>query len=479
MINLSLLTPEIIVLITALIVLILDLLPWRGRKVLLATVGVLGTVGALLITMGQWDLREEAFYGMVAIDNFSVYFKALFLIICTLTILLSINYITRGGMDLGEYYSLVLLATFGYMFMASGTDLITIFLALEILSLAVYILAGFMRHSPKSNESAFKYFLLGAFSSAFLLYGIANIYGVVGNTNLKDIAQYLSQEAALKNPLFLAGMGLLLVGFGFKVAIVPFHMWTPDVYEGSPTTVTAFMAVGTKAASFAAFLRVFFYTLEPLKGQWVPVLWLLAAVTIIFGNTVAIYQKNIKRMLAYSAIAHAGYILVAMVAGNDLGSSSILYYLLVYSLMNLGAFGVVIIVEKKEEENLTISDYRGLAYKHPMLSAAMSLFLLSLAGIPPTGGFVGKFYIFSAAVSGGYVGLAIIGVLGSAIALYYYLRIIVYMYMYDPEKEFLDGPVPFFSAAALVITAIGTILLGITPARILELAHYSISYLGH
>jgi NADH-quinone oxidoreductase subunit N len=477
MLNLSLLIPEIIVLITALVVLIIDLLPWQGRKVLLMVAGILGTLGALIATLYQWDIQKEAFYGLVVTDNFSVYFKTLFLLICGLTILLSFNYITRGGMDLGEYYSLILLATFGYMFMASGIDLITIFLALEILSLAVYILAGFMRHNLKSNESAFKYFLLGAFSSAFLLYGIANIYGVVGNTNLKGIAQYFLQEGALKNPLFLGGMGLLLVGFGFKVAVVPFHMWTPDVYEGSPTTVTAFMAVGTKAASFAAFLRVFFYALEPLKAEWTPVLWILAAATIIFGNTAAIYQKNIKRMLAYSAIAHAGYILVAMVAGNALGSSSILYYLTVYSFMNLGAFGVVIIAEQREEKNLNITDYRGMAYSHPLLAATMSLFLFSLAGIPPTGGFVGKFYIFSAAVSAGYIGLAIIGVLGSAVAIYYYLRIIVYMYMYEPEKDLLEGRIPFFSAAALVIAALGIIQLGISPAQVLGLAHYSITYL--
>jgi len=474
MLNLSLLTPEIIILTVALLTLVLDLFQWPGRRYLLVTLGIWGIAGAMVATIHQWNIQQEAFFGLITTDNFAVYFKILFLVICGLTLLLSVNYLTPGELDLGEYYSLVFLATFGYMLMASSNDLILVFLALEILSLAVYILAGFMRHNLKSNESAFKYFLLGAFSSALLLYGIANVYGAVGNTSLRGIAHYFSQQGALKNPLFLAGMGLILVGFSFKIAVVPFHMWTPDVYEGSPTTITAFMAAGTKAASFAAFLRVFFYAFEPLKSEWSPVLWIIAALTIIFGNIVAIYQKNIKRMLAYSAIAHAGYLLVAMVAGNSLGSSSILYYLAVYSLMNLGAFGVVIVAEQREEENLSIDDYRGLAYKHPLLAAAMSLFLFSLTGIPPTGGFVGKFYIFSAAVKAGYVGLAIIGVLGSAVAVYYYLRVIVYMYMYEPERDILHRNIPFFSAAALILAAIGVLQLGIAPAQILNLAHHSI-----
>jgi NADH-quinone oxidoreductase subunit N len=360
------------------------------------------------------------------------------------------------------------------MFMASATDLIIVFLGLETFSISIYVLAGFFRTQPKSIESSLKYFLLGSFSAGFLLYGIALIYGATGTTNIKGIYEFLHRTPTLSNPLLLVGMGLLIVGFGFKVASVPFHMWTPDVYEGAPTSITAFMSVGPKAAGFAAFLRVFLYAFSSLQADWVWILWVLAVLTMTLGNVVAIAQKNIKRMLAYSSIAHAGYILVALVAADELGTASVLYYILAYAFMNLGAFGVIILYGKRGEENINLSDYSGLASKYPLLAAVMALFMFSLAGIPPTAGFVGKFYIFSAAVKAGYLGLAIIGVLNSALSVYFYLRVTVMMYMRNPEKEWTGlNPSPAM-VVALIIAAFGTLQIGITPSHYLNLAKQSI-----
>jgi NADH-quinone oxidoreductase subunit N len=365
------------------------------------------------------------------------------------------------GFEHGEYYILLLFATVGMMFMASAADLIIVFLGLETFSLAIYVLAGFFRTNPKSNESSLKYFLLGAFSAGFLLYGIALIYGATGTTNLKGIHDFLRRADFFTDPLLLIGMGLLIVGFGFKVASVPFHMWTPDVYEGAPTAVTAFMAVGPKAAGFAAFLRVFLYSLSSLQSDWVWILWVLAVLTMTLGNIVA--------------IAHAGYILVAMVAASELSTASILYYLLAYAFMNLGAFAVVILYGRKGEENILVSDYSGMSSRYPLLAAGMAIFMFSLAGIPPTAGFVGKFYIFSAAVKAGYVGLAIIGVLNSALSVYFYLRVTVMMYMRSPDKEQAGG-LDFSPGMviALLITVFFTLQMGIFPADYLKLARQSI-----
>jgi len=342
------------------------------------------------------------------------------------------------------------------------------------MSISIYVLAGFFRGSNKSNESALKYLLLGAFSSAFLLYGIALMYGATGTTDLKGISEYLSKAAYLKDPMLLAGMGLLLVGFGFKIASVPFHMWTPDVYEGAPTSITAFMSVGVKAAAFAAFVRVFLYSLWDLQPDWNHVLWILAVLTMTLGNVVAISQNNIKRMLAYSSIAHAGYIMIGMVASSELGTSGILFYMLAYAFMNLGAFGVIILYGSKGEENLDINDYSGMGFKYPALALLMTVFMFSLAGIPPTAGFVGKFYIFSAAIKEGYIWLAIIGVMNSLVSVYYYLRITVMMYMKEPVKEFPGLKWSPSVAIALIIAVIGTLLIGIFPSPYLDLARASI-----
>ncbi len=473
-VNWAAIGPELILSLTAMGLLILNVLAKKGAKGAIPYLGLAGIVLALLFCFSLWGKSEYAFNRMVVVDNYSLFFKMIFLITAALTVLMSIRFLQEEDFEYGEYYILVLFAAVGMMFMASAADLIIIFLGLETFSLAIYVLAGFFRTQPKSNESSLKYFLLGAFSTGFLLYGIALIYGATGTTNLKGIYEFVRKIHLFTDPLLLIGMGLLIVGFGFKVASVPFHMWTPDVYEGAPTSVTAFMSVGAKAAGFAAFLRVFLYALSSLQTDWVWILWVLAVLTMTLGNVVAIAQKNIKRMLAYSSIAHAGYILVAMVAASELGTASVLYYLLAYAFMNLGAFGVVILYGRKGEENINIGDYSGMASKYPLLAAAMAIFMFSLAGIPPTAGFVGKFYIFSAAVKAGYIGLAIIGVLNSALSVYFYLRVTVMMYMRNPEKEFARLDLSPAMVIALMIAVLGTLQMGLTPSRYLDLARQSV-----
>ncbi len=473
-INWSAIGPELTLSITAMGLLIFSVFAKPSSKGAIPYLSLGGVVIALLLCLTLWGNPEYAFNRMVVIDNYSLFFKIIFLITTGLTVLMSIRYLKEEGAEHGEYYILVLFAAVGMMFMASAADLIIVFLGLETFSISLYILAGFFRTNPKSLESSLKYFLLGSFSAGFLLYGIALIYGATGTTNIKGIYEFLHRTSTLSNPLLLVGMGLLIVGFGFKVASVPFHMWTPDVYEGAPTSITAFMSVGPKAAGFAAFLRVFLYAFSSLQADWVWILWVLAVLTMTLGNVVAIAQKNIKRMLAYSSIAHAGYILVAMVAADELGTASVLYYILAYAFMNLGAFGVIILYGKRGEENINLSDYSGLASKYPLLAAAMALFMFSLAGIPPTAGFVGKFYIFSAAVKAGYLGLAIIGVLNSALSVYFYLRVTVMMYMRNPEKEWTGlDPSPSM-VIALIIAVFGTLQIGITPSQYLNLAKQSI-----
>jgi NADH-quinone oxidoreductase subunit N len=466
--------PELILSLTAMVLLLLIGLAKKAVRGAIPYLSLAGVIIALFFCFSLWGQSQYAFNRMVVLDNYSLFFKVIFLLTAGLTILMSIRFLKLEGFEHGEYYVLLLFATVGMMLMASAADLIIIFLGLETFSLAIYVLAGFFRTQPKSNESSLKYFLLGAFSTGFLLYGIALIYGATGTTQLKGIYEFAGKIELLTDPLLLIGMCLLIVGFGFKVASVPFHMWTPDVYEGAPTSVTAFMSVGSKAAGFAAFLRVFLYSFSSLQADWIWIFWVLAVLTMTLGNIVAIAQRNIKRMLAYSSIAHAGYILVAMVAAGELGTASVLYYLLAYAFMNLGAFAVVILYGRKGEENILISDYSGMASKYPLLAAAMAIFMFSLAGIPPTAGFVGKFYIFSAAVKAGYIGLAIIGVLNSALSVYFYLRVTVMMYMRSPEKEQARLEMCPALVAALIIAVLGTLQMGITPSQYLNLARQSI-----
>lgn len=410
-----------------------------------------------------------AFAGALSVDGFTAFFELVIIIAAAFAIMMSLDYAGESQLPGAEYYSLLLFSTLGMMLMASAGDLIVIFLGLETMSIAVYVLAGLRRRDPRSNEAAIKYFLLGAFSTGFLLYGIALVYGATGSIKLEAIRAALS-GSMLSNPLLLLGFGMMLVGFGFKVAAVPFHMWTPDVYEGAPTPVTAFMAVGVKLGAFAGFARIFLVSLAPVSGSWSSALWIVAALTMTTGNVIAVVQTNIKRMLAYSAIAHAGYILVGMVAASPEAGAAVLYYLLGYAFTNLGAFAIVVALERRGVTGDLIADYRGLSTRAPALAGAMALFLLSLAGIPPLAGFMGKFYIFNAALRQGYTDLVIIAVLNSVIASYYYISVIVAMYMQEGGAETPKMSRKPALVAAIGLAAIATVLIGIYPAPYMSAA---------
>jgi len=358
--------------------------------------------------------------------------------------------------------------------MAMAADLLVVFIALEVLSLAVYVLTGIRRDSLASSEAAFKYFLLGAFSSAFFLYGVAFIFGLTGSTRLEVVTEVLATSGA-GNSMVLIALGLLLVGFAFKISAVPFHMWTPDAYEGAPAVVTGFMSTAVKAAAFAAFVRVFLSVFGPFSGDWTGPLWVLAAATMILGTVVGVVQTNLKRMLAYSSIAHAGYLLVGLVAASQTGRAAILFYLLVYSVTNVAAFGVIALLGTKDNPRDELNDYAGLWYKRPALAALMTVSLLSLGGLPPTAGFIAKWYIFNAAVSAGYYGLAIIGVLTSVIAVFFYLRIVVKMYMTEGDASVTPAPIGAVGMTALAIAIIAIFYLGILPTRVLDLAAASVA----
>ena len=475
-IDLSLIAPEIVLTAFGFLVLLLGVFSAReGKKTYLGIVSLAGVVIAFFFTLPLMGSDQTGFEGMFVSDGFTIFFKVLFLIIAFLTILISMGYAHREGIELGEYYALLLFATLGMMLMAAGSHLITIFLGLETMSVSIYILAGMMREDRRSAEASLKYFLLGAFATGFLLYGMALIYGATGSFYLKEVAAFIASKNLLRNPMLLMSLAFLTIGFGFKVASVPFHMWTPDVYEGAPTSITAFMATGVKAAGFAALVRVFFSALPAFRPDWTSIMWVICLATMTIGNIVAISQDNIKRMLAYSSIAHAGYILVAFVAGNDIGTSGILFYLMAYAFMNLGAFTCVILLGKKGEENILISDYAGIGFKYPLLAASMTIFLLSMAGIPPLGGFMAKFYVFSAAVKSKFYWLAILGVINSAISVYYYLRVTVLMYFRESEREITGLQFSPASVIALILAVIGTLYMGIFPSNVLSFAQRSIA----
>ncbi len=421
-----------------------------------------------------WD-RNAFSYGVVTADNFGLFVTIVLAVVGILTVALSSQLIERDGINPGEYYSLTLFAIGGMMLMATAADLLVIFVALEILSLAVYVLTGIRRESKAGAEAAFKYFLLGGFSSAFFLYGVAFTYGITGTTRLSEIVVVMSTLAGGEDLLTYIALGLLMVGFAFKVSAVPFHMWTPDAYQGAPAVVTAFMSAGVKAAAFAAFVRVFMSAFGGLQPQWEPVVWMLSAASMILGATTGVVQRNVRRMLAYSSIAHAGYLLMAMAAGNDTGKGAILFYLLTYALTSVGAFGVTALVATREGTSDDLADYAGLAKRQPLLAFLMTVFLLSLGGFPPTAGFIGKWYLFSAAVSAGSYALAIIGVLTSVVSVFFYLRVVVMMYMSEDTSA---APVTQPSAAtvfALAVPLVATFYLGILPTRLIELAADSIA----
>jgi len=445
-----------------------------GERMPIGPLGVIGLVGAGIASFLLWD-RNTSSFGVVVADNFGLFVTAVLVLVGLLSLAISAPTIERERLPRGEYYALMLFAVAGMMLMATASDLLVIFIALEVLSIAVYVLTGIRRESPIGTEAAFKYFLLGAFSSAFFLYGIAFTYGVTGSTRLDRIGSVIAAQSIAATPLQLVAVGLLLVGFAFKVSAVPFHMWTPDAYEGAPPAVTGFMSTGVKAAAFAAFVRVFLAAFDPLRPSWSGVVWVVAAATMIVGTVVGVAQANIKRMLAYSSIAHGGYLLLALVSANDVGKGSLLFYLLVYAVTNLGAFGVISLLEDGDRPNDTVADYAGLWGQHPGLAALMTIFLLSLGGFPPMAGFIAKWYVFSAAVKAGYSGLAIIGVLTSVVSVFFYLRIVVMMYMTPPgETSAKFPPVPRLAGVALVASALLIFYLGVLPARVIDWAAASI-----
>jgi NADH-quinone oxidoreductase subunit N len=456
--------PMMIVSVCALIVLTIEALK-KDTEVLTCWVSIAGLALALAVAVGSLGSSGTAFSGMVTTGGYASYFGVVFCVSGVLTILLSKSYIRKEGMDHGEYYALLLIAVVGMMLMASAADLIIFFVGLEVMSVAFYVLAGFARTRLVSNEAALKYFLLGAFATGFLLYGIALIYGTTGTTH---IAEVIGQASVLAHtPIFLIGLALLLIGLVFKVAAVPFHMWVPDVYEGSPTTVTGFMSTGGKAAAFSVFLLVFAPPVLNVIGPLREVMAVVAALSMITGNVLAIAQTSVKRMLAYSSIAHAGYILVGVVAANAAGSNGILFYLMAYTVMNVGAFGVLSILESADGQNVTFDDYAGLSGKQPLLAGLMAIFMFSLSGVPPFAGFFGKYYVFAGAVQAGYTWLAIVGVLMSVVSAYYYLRLVVLMY-FKEQVSLLDGKGAPLGVAALVLCAIALIELGIFPSTVVH-----------
>ncbi len=453
----------------ACVVLVADL--FIRNKGITALLAAAGMVEALVLSALRWGRAESAFGGMIVADGYASFFQVVFLVTGLMGIAVAYDYLRRMGIERGEYYSLMLFTISGMMLMSLAGDLIVVFVAIELLSLPLYVLSGFAAPDKASQESAMKYFILGAFASGFLVYGIALIFGATGTTNIAAIAA----GSALDQRLLLVGAALLLVGLGFKVAAVPFHMWIPDVYDGAPSSVVAFMSVGAKAGGFAALLRIFLTAFPALGAAWGPLAIGVAALTMAWGNIAAIAQTSIKRMLAYSSIAHAGYILMALPAASqarvaDQAVSAALFYLLAYMFSNLGAWAVVLAVERAEGEGLALADYAGLSRRRPGLALAMALFMLSLTGLPPTVGFIGKFFIFRAAIDAGQIGLALVGVITSLVSAYYYLRVVIMMYMRPGEPATRSEG---WLNATVGLTAVATFVLGVLPGPLLSLAERS------
>jgi NADH-quinone oxidoreductase subunit N len=511
-VNIWILLPELILSVTGVVVMLVDAFTRRASQRWVTGALALGGLGAAAIaTVWLWGAGDSwagasAYNGMVVLDTMRLSFTLVFIIVSALTVLISMIWVEWEGLPAGEFHTLLLFATVGMMLMAAGNDLVMIFLGLEILSIATYVMAGFRRSDPRSNESSLKYFILGSFSSAFLLFGIALIYGatakeiasgpsvaggivqhsfMAGTTNISEIAERLNDS--LYPPLLFAGAAMLLIGFGFKIASAPFHVWTPDVYEGAPTPVTAFMAAGPKAAGFAGFMRVFLVAFPlvaasqqtrngaQLHAAWLGALWLLAILTMSVGNVVALVQTNVKRMLAYSSIAHAGYALVGFVAAGAADASrqqdavaAVVFYLLAYAVMNLGAFAVVTLIARSGDRRTAIEDYRGIGFQSPALSLTLSLFLLSLLGVPLTAGFMGKVMVFSEALGQGYRWLVVIGVLNTAISVYYYLRLIVVMFFRERTTEWRAPRIPLSVALVLILTVAGVLYLGLFPGQVID-----------
>lgn len=466
--SLAPLKPELVLTTVALIVMLIDLFVRKKEALAVISIGGVGVATLFLLVSSG-----ETFGGMFIADGFSLFFKVIFFINVVLSILISIKYIAVERVNYGEYYSLLLFSTIGMMIMASAGDLIVLYLGLELMALSTYILAGFIRHDIRSNEAALKYFLLGAFSSGFLLYGISIVYGLTGTTDIRAIAAFINERGLYDNVALLLSVMFLIVAFGFKIAAAPFHMWAPDVYEGAPTSITAFMSVGPKAAGFAVLGRVFLIAFASVKVDWVTVLIPLSILTMAVGNIVALSQTNIKRMLAYSSIAHAGYALLGMIAANAEGLSSMMNYLLIYAFMNLGAFAVIIMLRSEGFKGDSIYDYEGLSKTHPLASALMLIFMFSLTGIPPTAGFIGKLYLFMAAIHAGYTWLVVVAVVFSAISAYFYLRIVMYMYMREPKVS-VDLTTSFSNGLVLAVTTVAVLAIGVFPTTVVEFARAAV-----
>lgn len=472
-----LLAPEILLATAGLLLLLFGTLG-RGlgnKESALVTMVALGlTAGVLFRVHSSVPGRLLILQGSFVIDGFAFFWKLLVLVATALTVLLSVRFLEEGSYRATEYYALILLATSGMMFMASGYTLLTIWISLETMALASYILAGYFKHHVRSNEASLKYFILGALSSGIMLYGISLLYGAAGTVQLGALSRGLGEAMASGNKIVPLGWILLACGLFFKVSAVPFHVWTPDVYTGAPTPVTAYLAVASKGASFAILLRIFYEGIGTLRIEWQGIVAVVAAATMIWGNLAALTQENVKRMLAYSSIAHAGYILLGVLAVSEIGLWSVLFYVLAYTFITMGAFGTVILLERKEYAGETCADYAGLAQRSRFLAAMMLLFLLALTGIPPTGGFFGKVYLFAAAVQAGWTWVAVIGVLTSAISLYYYFRIVVYMYLRDSTAM---APAPLRAPAlvgAIAFCAIATLVLGLYPEPFIQMAKASL-----
>jgi len=495
-VNLWLILPEIVICVVAVVVMLVDAFARSSQRWLTGGISLLGILAAAISSVWLWGSSStisQAFNGMIVLDELRLGFTFVFLIVSAITVLVSVAWVEEDKLPAGEFHSLLMFATAGMMFMASAGDLVIVFLGLEILSIATYVMCGFRRTDIRSNESSMKYFILGSFSSAFLLYGIALVYGATatttglpGTTNIAEIARRLPDA---QFPLLLfAGAAMMLVGFGFKIATAPFHVWTPDVYEGAPTPVTAFMAAGPKAAGFASFMRVFVFAFplvaiagsaniaSQLHAAWVGALVVIAIITMTVGNVVAIAQNNVKRMLAYSSIAHAGYALVGFVAAGaatDIEKrngaiSAVIFYLLTYAVMNLGAFAVVQLIARSDDRRTEVEDYNGIGFKSPWLAFSLSIMLLSLLGMPLTAGFIGKVVVFRAALDEGYYLLVVIGVLNTAISAYYYLRLIVVMFFRERTTSWAAPRVPVSVGVALAVTILGVLYLGLFPNRVIN-----------
>lgn len=492
-VNLTLILPELIVGIAGVVVMIVDAFSGPRQRHVTGTLALISLLAAAGASISLWTsppAATSAFNGMIVLDELRLSFTLIFVLVAILTALISTVWIDTENLPAGEFHSLLLFATAGMMLMASAGDLVIVFLGLEILSIATYVLAGFRRSDTRSNESSLKYFILGSFASAFLLYGIALIYGATttttlpGSTNIATIASRLDQS--LYPPLLFAGIAMLLVGFSFKIATAPFHVWTPDVYEGAPTPVTAFMAAGPKAAGFASFMRVFLFgfpivtaaasTAGYAHKTWVGALAIMAALTMTIGNVCAIVQNNVKRMLAYSSIAHAGYALVGFVAAGaatdptqrGAAITAVVFYLLTYAVMNMGAFAIVTIIARRDDRRNETDDYNGIGFRSPVLAFSLAIFLLSLLGMPLTAGFMGKIMVFGAAVNQGYVWLVVLGVLNTAISAYYYLRLIIVMFFRERTAIWEPPRIPVAVAVALILTIVGVFYLGLFPGRVIN-----------